>query len=980
MNKFTISLLILILLILLSSVISFAEIRKVSVYGTEEIDGYRRVVNDKTLILVEGKLSGESELTPNQFRIFAEGKTTLFKEPCTKLADGYTRCIYTTTTNTMEDFAKVYPFSVQLFTDANSLADEKRISLTYDNQPPKIKVESITQNKDNVQVGVSFEDIACLEPGCEGKCSGLQSVEVDGKQIGSNLTGCSSYQVLSIPAKEEGYRTFTIKAKDKLNQISTKITNPFYVDINDPLIEKLSFEVDGQPIKYIGEDGIRSAWLRVTIKERDLSNLVTDLSQLNIIPEFQTMYKNKESSCARMSQDRFQCIFREIYLLPEKENGVLIFNITDSAGRFVSQSVQYSLPIDKNKPNIKRITTSGCKDNTCYVSLYNNVIRADIEEKGAGFTPFTYVNGEPRYHVGIDAHELSPSYGVIWADNCTGSGGSWFCLWNGLNAVGPHMRTFTILIPAISTDDAGNSFTGESIKRVVVDSVPPILLSANVSSQTGDILVEGTPLSMQAVLEDDTNILGKAYVESVVGIKEPVAVECIPQGDNKHICSWNQIANLLPGPIKSAKITLLFLDLAGNSINKTLFVTVLASDKEKKNYWSLGGKAVPMPKVLDKDTLFFEQRVYFNVPLYGPDNSRIIDGAITNCADNNGFSSVRIISGDSKNLILQATVGPLSADATLSKIKAKCTAVLVTVVNEERLAQPQELVVPLEIQLVSGIGSLDSNVQQKIDDAKNWDLYGLRKIYDPLEKLYKVAEQICNGLNMFSQANLGGLMGMSGNPMAMASNAAMQSNNEMFSTMFKYCQYLSCDKTIWGNWYNDMIKEPEMSKKMHLGATAWPQNPKDNLFLSMTTGCIPGILYNLNKYKQIQCTYVDCLQNQVPLGVPMQFCVNQNEYLKCRFMYGQMFDLIPFSHFVKRMSTYVKTIFANPLSMAFGLGSFACEQRYAAVGPDGMLCSLARTLPQALSLVSQFQSFGNFQQGLNAQNQVQNVCSKVNMG
>ncbi len=999
-KKTAILYIVLLLLFPLQSAVVFGEIRTATVSGQDGYEGYRRIIQDQTSVTVEARITGDTDITPEQIRIRAEGRVTPFRDSCTKLSDGYSRCTYTTPRNAQEDQPKAYPFVVQLFTDANTLADQRDLTLTYDHLPPHIAIENIKQEKNEIAITLRVTDVACA--GCIGKCVGLASVALDAKA--QNASGCTFAQMVFLPVTEEGFHVFSIQATDKFGQTARKETPPFFLDGKEPVIEKISFLQDGQPVTHIGAEGIRAAWMVALVQEHDLVSLRGNLSQLNKLPEFQAQYKEKDASCLRMSQDHFQCTWKDIYLLPEKENVLVQLTATDAVGKITTKDISVQLPLDLVKPKITRLTTTGCKDDTCYVSLQNNVIRADIEEQGAGFTPFTYVNGDPRYLVGLDAHELSPVYTTLWANNCTGKGTAWTCLWTDVHAQGPHLRVLHMHVPALSSDDAGNTFTGEVSKRVIVDAQPPVLLAVNASTEKVGVLVGNMPLTLGALVADDTPIRGQAFLSAVAGIPNPVSIECLPAGEKKFLCLWDKVASLVSGPLRGAKIPLLFHDLGGNSVNTTLLVDILAAENETKTYWSLGGKPYAMPKLLDQDTLGIEQRVYFTVPLAGPDDARIIDGGILDCQENTGFSTVRILSAEGKTLLVQATVGPLAPDPLLTRIRATCKASLVTVLEHERLTQPQELLLLLEIPVVSALGSLEQTIAQKIDDAKNWDLYGLRKIFKPLEGLYKIAEQICGGLTLFSSrfsGSLGGMLGMGammgglggglgsgvgslgsgvgglGSMGALGPGlfVAAQGNDKMFSSMAKYCQYLSCDKTLWGNWYADMIREPHWSKKMNLGATAWPQNPKDNLFLSMATGCIPGILYNLNKYKQLQCIYVDCLQNQVKEGVPMQYCVNQHEYLKCRFMYGQIFDLLPFAHVVKRMGVYMKTIFANPLSLLFGIGSFTCDQQYS----TGGLCTLARGIPQALTLVNQFQRFGDFQNDLLRQNRMQNVCAKVGM-
>ncbi len=106
-----------------------------------------------------------------------------------------------------------------------------------------------------------------------------------------------------------------------------------------------------------------------------------------------------------------------------------------------------------------------------------------------------------------------------------------------------------------------------------------------------------------------------------------------------------------------------------------------------------------------------------------------------------------------------------------------------------------------------------------------------------------------------------------------------------------------------------------------------PSNIKNSLVLSMATGCIPGILYNLRKYRQIQCSYVMCLKQAVAQGVSPATCDKARSYLMCTYVYGQIFQLIPFVSALKYIGNLIKAMLSNPVALLGGLLTLNCESK-----------------------------------------------------
>ncbi len=101
-------------------------------------------------------------------------------------------------------------------------------------------------------------------------------------------------------------------------------------------------------------------------------------------------------------------------------------------------------------------------------------------------------------------------------------------------------------------------------------------------------------------------------------------------------------------------------------------------------------------------------------------------------------------------------------------------------------------------------------------------------------------------------------------------------------------------------------------------------NIQDSLVLSTVFVCLPGIVYNLDKYRQIKCLYADCLENGVGNdGLPLTACEDQKAYATCKYVTGEIFAVIPYTALADHFISIVKNIFSNPfLIVGVGIGAY----------------------------------------------------------
>ena len=102
-------------------------------------------------------------------------------------------------------------------------------------------------------------------------------------------------------------------------------------------------------------------------------------------------------------------------------------------------------------------------------------------------------------------------------------------------------------------------------------------------------------------------------------------------------------------------------------------------------------------------------------------------------------------------------------------------------------------------------------------------------------------------------------------------------------------------------------------------------NPKDSIVISTLTLCIPGIIYNLNKLRQIECMYVDCLQTNAKNGLPIKVCEDQKHYSTCKYWSGELFQLLPWTGLWNAFIDTIKQALSSPWGFLDIFLGYACS-------------------------------------------------------
>jgi len=107
-------------------------------------------------------------------------------------------------------------------------------------------------------------------------------------------------------------------------------------------------------------------------------------------------------------------------------------------------------------------------------------------------------------------------------------------------------------------------------------------------------------------------------------------------------------------------------------------------------------------------------------------------------------------------------------------------------------------------------------------------------------------------------------------------------------------------------------------------------DPYENYIVAVASLCLPAIIYNLEKWRQIQCTYGSCLLTSGRTSIPLTLCEGNKDYAQCKYIYGPIFQLIPFVDFISDMQQIIANIFADPLLLVDTSLNILCKTKIGA--------------------------------------------------
>ena len=139
---------------------------------------------------------------------------------------------------------------------------------------------------------------------------------------------------------------------------------------------------------------------------------------------------------------------------------------------------------------------------------------------------------------------------------------------------------------------------------------------------------------------------------------------------------------------------------------------------------------------------------------------------------------------------------------------------------------------------------------------------------------------------------------------------------------------------------------------------------ENSMILSVPGLCPKGLINGLQKIRAIKCNYANCLYQYGSKGFPIKGCVELKRYQTCKFVYGQIFALIPFTEFINGIAKSLQQVLTDPVAMLFTTLNLVCAYTPTAIGSG--ICTSLLWIDQASrigatirNLPAAFESAGN---------------------
>jgi len=969
-------------------------------YGNDHIDGYRKRTDNTTVVIDDVYIDGDLNIAPNQ-TLISFGSYSDFFDNCSPRNNNRFVCRYSDSSTIGVNKIN---YTVNLFKDDGAIAGIDSSSIYLDVNSPVIElfeVEPKLTNTPNITFKFRVRDTD--HEGGTG-CTGVKKVEIF-KEDYSNASVKSfidsspdcvyenngSY---SYPAAETGIYRLCIKAYDAFNQESTGMNcDSFAFDNTAPVIGGMEIldAVNMSPVKIAGEDAV-PAFVRVNISGESIGNVWANLNSLNA----GSAYANRTyDNFVSLGNNRYIYVWAVPIEITSSKSPVVAVSASDNASNTaVADLAGQQIIFDNIGPVVRQITTGLEHGGSIYAGFTATFMAVvdDIELNGNKI--YLALSG-----IGGSANDM--------ADSCERVSGSWHCYWFNRTISASGGTVAEVESTMDSEDDLGNNVNETIAINVTIDKIPPIVSNITIIKVAGEydyeegLFVKSDHMNIVATVEESNSFL-VAYgnFTSAISTEDHLPAVCTNiNGTSKWECLWETGAIDISGPY-IAPLYFEFIDAANNTMPMYDEVQVYGLENESSpNHWQHSVSC--SPGLVDREiTSFINQRVYCHAPLspINPgQNPDIISITLEDCFDAiNGstdyLQSVELMNHEGGSTDPYLAITLKAAEFSIDRLEFKCPLKVQTRIGDTIYANPENENVTVDVSFYNlPAGELGQSVKNKIQDAKDEASGTMWELITMLNTLFFYLEKICSALNTLFQ--IVGIYEMIHATFVATSTAAtpvvaatmegarieMCLTKEQAAAVSKnyyrieghwFCKFVNCraspmpldsqntkDFGTWGSWLGggggitgylrnrdmdyfgfDTIqeytgKEPESY-----------MNVKDSLVLSVMNFCIPGIIYNLNKYRQVLCLYADCLESNAEYSIPISTCEDMKAYQECKYVMGEIFNLISFVAVFNYYINLFKNAMSDPFSIigaVLGLGcAYLCGP---GAGGLNTACSVVKT-------------------------------------
>ncbi|MBW2979612.1 hypothetical protein DRZ77_03015 [Candidatus Woesearchaeota archaeon] len=867
-----------------------------------------------------------------------------------------------------------------------------KAELIVDGSKPMIQSLQTTQEGNEIKISIIVSDSKIVNNA--ETSSGLDRIEVwNGDNLIAKVENISStdYEgdlVADLPAEGSFMQNFLIKVYDRIGHVTAVASEQYAIDFSIPKILTESFKI-GELVDWAPSQPGKFDISVEIIEDEGLSKVVGDFSQLGLSSD------EVADKCEETAPMHFKCYWYD-RLVSFPGNVRLKISATDLRGNVGAAYVERAFMVDQARPVILSFESEGFYNGTNYANK-NRLTRliARIQEAESGISAENIL-----FDVDYVVSGGAGTHKKVHAENCSEvESGVYECY------LDIALQNYGIAFLTSVEDNAGNSVSIDELEtlgriKLERDEDAPVIEKIEVKATAGmygtekEYFESNDFINLRVYAKDKIGVRCYADLRNVVlGINEYVpADDCSLQQDGSWLCEW-----LGKGPIRSGYAKGYYRirceDYVGNNAEKDGVIEILGKKIETHpDFWKIASIEM-MPSFLDRSmTKAMRSRVYFDIELHSLNpNVEFLDARLEECNGKSipacgddcliDYYVVNNVPG-SEHPYIVLEFKQFNAEG-VDLLHYNCTLEIFSKYGAFALQNPEEEVIQLDVPVgESGFGKIDDNLKNKIERVKKridgiwrtitdtreaieWCKWGCRALFI-LDVPVRAIIDIVNRKGEGARTLPGGT--------AIASSICLfseQTKKQLSWTPAKWlkplCYFVSCRGPAWYDKYKEAIAKfltAEVGKATRgvslpftpgaiERAVGLTPDPYRSLTMAVATLCIPAIIYNLDKLRQIDCRYLYCLKNEVPAGiVTVRGCKELRRYMACKYVWGEVFEFIPFAKFVDRGLALLKSYLKDPIALVRLGAAIYCKKWCAGSNIGTVECSVAAWTFAILDLIN----------------------------
>ena len=878
-------------------------------------------------------------------------------------------------------------------------------------------ITPIISKDGKVKLNYNVEDYGAF-PGDKSKCSGVKEVifnyenntlyQDKGTQGQCSLS--KSVGIIKSPTSSFEEVNVVAQATDYVNRKNAVKKSTFYVDNDAPkLVSSALVDSQGFELTHLKTGEKRKVSISAEIQgnnifgknDVDSKSVRVDVSKINpqAIREIQ-MDKTSDTTFVAEIE------------ITQPRNCEYTIKARDIIGNELNEKVSCSVSTDNIGPTVKSIKTRKQLSNGNLVLGKNDTIIVELEDFDDVNSSGIGLNAS-KIFLNLETIGMKKS---SKADYCIKqSAGLWECYWNTYSNAKDGSKIISI-DELNSRDDLDNKIQNKIDAKIDLDStVPEIFNIVSVrpihqQDDYGPIVVRGDQIEFVLNVSEEGDLMANFTDFGALEIVKGVGCQ---QNETSYLCTINAEVSS-SGPY-IANITFKLLDKADNKAVRDYKQPVFAiKDDKNPDYWKVRNVECSPEYVSVSTASVMNYPVFCNVVLDPKSRSQSLPETTSitiptwqsDCRGINqtltgNIKSIKMINNHagSKNPFLQIDLH--KKQFSINNLTISCDLQIMTKQGNIFTTSAEKETLTATI-FFKDTKSINHASKEQIDDAvkkaegMKW-LDDIKQFLDQSQEICRIKQTVTGTVGVLylltskleviknSLALVPGAQASAEALRVGTCNTAEITHETYQTTMFdvldKYCMISNCQlESGKGDWGISQIvggqapwcKEAEqyltsgslgktLSAAQGYKQKAGVPNPqiqalnvKDSLVLSSACFCLPGIINNIEKHRQLECRYATCLLRDVKeRGYSVSECRSEKGYNECAYVYGELWNIVPFSQFFDMISNMLGDLIADPGRAAITVLGLAC-QNVCPNQPGYAACAGARVVSTISEAVASF--------------------------